>query len=137
MTAFLDSAKVRQKLEPLAPEAAADFPWDEIHHRVDGEPVRDVEPDQAATALREIMAWAVSVDLKSRHAQVSIARRVIAIAWVTNPELFEGAPSLTQLAKRLRIPVSRLAEQSAEVTKRFGISNRYQTHSLNRKERQP
>jgi hypothetical protein len=136
MSQASNSTYARKQVFPAdaAPQVFAAPDWDAISQRVDGEQF-DAPSHGAsvADALREVLLWTVSVNLKSRSAHLHIARRVIAVAWVTNPELFEGAPSLRQLCKRMKLNPALLSTQAAEVTRRFGIRNRYQAQTQNRK----
>src|SRR5262245_23619970 len=85
-------------------EASYDFDWDGLFRSM-GEPVVELEQkDYAAmgVALRAILDWVLKVDMAKPSAATFIGRRVIALAWVLDPERFKGA-SVRKLAKSLGV----------------------------------
>lgn len=79
-----------------------------------------------AEALNTVLQWLLKVNLKAREAHALIGRRVIALAWTLNPALFDRTPSLTQLARRLRLHPKRLWVLSADISRAFDTRNRGQ-----------
>ena len=72
-----------------------------------------------------------NTNLAGKDAARVIARRAVALAWVTNPLFFEGK-SLSQLAAELGLPKQVLSRCSAAASRKFGIQNRGQAHAGNR-----
>ena len=113
-----------------------DFDWNTLYERL-GEQAPQPDHQKLALALRRILQWAVRVDydlvLSPITPDVAVGRRMIALAWVTNPALFPDSPSLRQLSRRLGLSAPLLAALTGEVCREFGIQNRAQDHAWNRK----
>jgi hypothetical protein len=83
----------------------------------------------SARLLSVLLDWLLAVNLADQRALKSIGVRAVAMAWVINPERFEGA-SLTTLAKRLGYGSgAAISPEAAEFSRRFGISNHFQAHA--------
>ncbi|MGE4183080.1 MAG: hypothetical protein AB7J34_24950 [Limisphaerales bacterium] len=115
---------------------ACEFPWEEVLARLDGKPIpEDVRAElrqKCSVGLGELLRWLIRGDGTERlFLRGDLAgRRAIALAWVLRPDLFEGTPSLRELAQTLGIPISSLSRHAADVTKRWGIFNRAQVPRL-------
>ena len=64
----------------------------------------------------------------------AIGMKALAFAWALNPDLIEGCPSLTKLAVAYSLHKVELSRFAAEVTRVFGVSNRFQNAHNWRKE---
>lgn len=118
-------------------EAPLDPPvWDggfaELFARLDGELATPGSREEAAAALREVLAYLVCSS--SRHDaafDLFVGRRTIGLAWVMFPELFEGE-SLAVIAERLGVTRAALSRYTAQATRTFGVRSRGQVHGWNR-----
>ena len=121
------------QLDPLY-ESTVDFDLAEVERRL-GES-NDSEPDYdaLAKAVHCLLKWVSAVEFGKPNAEAMIGRRFLALAWVTNPALFEGSPSAAKLAECLGIKrKADFWELTGEVSRLLGISNRNQKHGWNRK----
>lgn len=114
----------------------ADFDWNTVAERL-GEELNHEDNEKLALALRRIFQWVLRIDYNIENSpltpDVLIGRRLVALAWVINPDLFPGAPSLRQLSREYGVTPSTLAALTGEVCREFGIQNRAQDHAWNRK----
>ena len=122
-----------KELDPLY-ETAVDFDLAEVERRL-GE-ASDTRPDYDALGkiVQRLFKWVTAIELGKPNAEIMVGRRFLAMAWVTNPNLFEGSPSASKLAECLGI--TRKAdfwELTGEVSRILGITNRSQKHGWNRK----
>jgi hypothetical protein len=123
----------RVKLDPLAP-THQDFDFDELYRRLDESDPGRVEDTAAMLAepLRAVFDWVLDTDLQRRGAAGLVGKRLIALAWVITPAMFEGSPSMRKLAARLSIKPALMHRLTAMASKRFGVVNRGQSHGWNR-----
>jgi hypothetical protein len=123
------------QLDPLDGRVG-EFDWDAIESAL-GEQCPDLtERDYAAMgiALRRVLQWMVTVGrCEPKKMAEIIGRRTLALAWVMDPSILEGSPSLSSLAKRIGTSKAVLSLSSSKASKVFGISNRAQSHAWNRK----
>ena len=118
----------------------ADFDWDALDGGTNGDSGHHDGPDlgDLAEALNCILAWVVARHVTSGdHYDQVVGRKAIALAWVVNPGLIDGAPSLAALAKDLGITRAALSAHAATVSREFGLTNRGQVHGWNRKPVKP
>jgi hypothetical protein len=130
-------------VDPLEP-THADFDWATVYAHLDGEqPKEEADPPpvthkEMAQILAACFRWALDFDHR-RNNQYNcrptelIGRRLIALAWVTNPASFDGA-SLASICKRLKVRGPSMAKLTAAASRHFGIVNRGQAHGWNRGE---
>ena len=115
-----------------------EFDWDAIERAL-GEQCPDLtERDYAAMgiALRRVLQWMVTVGrCEPKKMAEIIGRRTLALAWVMDPSIIDGSPSLSALASRIGTSKAVLSLSSSKASKVFGISNRAQSHAWNRKTR--
>lgn len=113
----------------------ADFDWDTVAREL-GEEIDQQGKEKLAMALRRIFQWVLEINYNIEASPLTpdtlVGRRVIALAWVTNPDLFSGGPSLRQLSRHFGIAAPVLAELTGEICRVFGIQNRAQAHAWNR-----
>jgi hypothetical protein len=123
---------VSPKRDPLAPDLHRDFDWNGLYESLgENEEERSTNSNQLIQGLKRIVEWVLDTRLTDRHAEMVIARRFIALAWVINPDYLEGK-SLTQIARVLRIRHKQsLSKYAANAKRRFNISNRAQAHGWN------
>ena len=119
-----------QQPDPTAPDQTVDFHYDEVDRNLAGNPTMDDEDayrEKLTMAMSTLFDWIIS-DMRPHL----IGRRVIAAAWVVNPKRF-GNASLRKLAKDLGCSIAHLSEMTAEFSRAFAISNRYQSHNWRKK----
>ena len=119
-----------QQPDPTAPNQTVDFHYDEVDRNLAGNPTMDDEDayrEKLTLAMSTLFDWIIS-DMRPPL----IGRRVIAAAWVVNPKRF-GNASLRKLAKDLGCSIAHLSEMTAEFSRAFAISNRYQSHDWRKK----
>ena len=116
-----------------------DFDWDALDGGANGHDAdhsRDL--GDLAQALNRILAWLVARNANAgEQFDRTVGRKAIALAWVVNPGLFEGAPSLASLAKELGVTRACLSCHTSSVSREFGLTNRGQVHGWNRKPVKP
>lgn len=114
----------------------ADFDWEEIFRRCDG--VRDQLGDERfaelAAGFVALVSHIIGDTPIQRGADKRIGRRFLAFAWVINPSLIEGSPSLSSIARALGVHKVTLSVHSAQAARDFGIRNRAQSHGWNFKQ---
>jgi AraC-like DNA-binding protein len=82
--------------------------------------------------LALIFDWLLQVNLKGDRLVKAVGVRACVAAWVIDPEHFDGA-SLTKVAKNLGYSSqSAMSPEAAEFSRRFGITNKFQTHCPNK-----
>lgn len=123
--------------DPLAP-THADFDFDAVARNL-GEPVEaDNLPDEQCQitpelvrAFKHIFEFCLNIDINKSIATQLVGRRLMALAWVINPGLFEDSPSIRELNKRLGFQGSTMRMLTGEASRAFGIRNRAQGHAWN------
>jgi len=122
---------VSDHADPTA-EPYCDFDWDELYTSLGEATDEDMQLRvRLALAFRRVFRWVLNTKLNNKNAAQYIGRRAIALAWVMNPELFEGK-SITEVAATLGLPKQILSKASAAASLKFGIQNRGQAHAWNR-----
>lgn len=107
----------------------SDFDWEELERRL-GEVktesgMEDLKP--IGKAIHKLLAWVVSGQLRQGDAGARrVARRMIALAWVIDPELFGTQTSLADLARHLGIHKMLLSNHASEFSARFHVHNKQQ-----------
>lgn len=110
-----------------------DFDWDGLFHSL-GETTQELQPkdyEAMGQALRSLMTWLVDVDTTKPGATREIARRTLALCWLTNPSILKGSPSLSRIAHDLRCHKVWLSKQCANARRQYGIVNRASAHASN------
>lgn len=92
------------------------------------------EYDRLSQALNVLIAWIIGDEKTPPRSELQIARRVIGLAWAINPMFFADSPSLSEIARRLKIHKVVLSIHSAQAHRDFGIRNRAQSHGSNFKQ---
>jgi hypothetical protein len=106
---------------------AQDFDWESLYDALGETSATDV--DELNRKLLSLLEWAVE-PIRSRRTRKrrteTLARRVVALAWVVCPELFGQKSSMTDLATSLGMHKAVLSELTSAFSKRFGVRNNYQ-----------
>lgn len=105
-----------------------DFDWHGLEEAL-GEAGKECGCDDWAKlseAFRLLSEWSLKANTLQ---QVGI--RTIALAWVLNPGYFDGSPSMRKLAKAFGVNRSVLSNFTSEVRRKYGITNRAQSHGWN------
>lgn len=119
-------------IDPLAPRHA-NFDWDLLRELL-GEPLepeelkaalRDVDMQKLCKALAEVLQF-VLVNKELR----SVGKRFIALCWVLNPALFNGASART-VARDFGLCRTTMAKATGDASRTFGIRNHAQSHAAN------
>ena len=100
------------------------------------EAIDDFSPEdrqKLAEALQVVFQWAAKGARTQTGRAVKspleiIGRRMVAAAWVLSPDYIDGSPSLTTLARKLGYSKYTLSILASEFSRRFGITNRPQSH---------
>ena len=125
---FFEDIENLQNVDPTF-ATHTDFDWSELEHLLGEARELDAKSiEKLADCLRGIIAWCIA----SKPGEVNLQRaalRIVALAWVIDPNFFEGA-SLAEVSRRGGLKtVVRLAEQSGAASRVFGIRNPGQSHS--------
>lgn len=123
-----------QQPEPLD-GAYHDFDWNALSEWLD-ENIEEAKRnyDSLSYALAVVLRWLLGDHqsiIRGRRFKQVVAHRVVALAWILKPELFEDTPSLAVLAKRIKISKVNLSKHTARASRHFGIRNRAQRHAWN------
>ncbi|HEY3857368.1 MAG TPA: hypothetical protein VGO67_23530 [Verrucomicrobiae bacterium] len=107
-----------------------DFDWAGLE-RAFGEVTTDEDRDAVVKCVSALFQWLTAVNMENRNAQQKVGRRFLALAWVVNPNLFQGI-SATKLARKIGIKAPyHFQKLTGEVSRHFGIRNRGQRHAWN------
>ncbi len=94
--------------------------------------------EQLVAGLRVILRWlADGMTTRNPDPARQIGRRAVALLWAIDPGYFAGSPSLSRLAKRMKLCTTTLSEHSAAAHRDFGVCNRGQKHGWNWKGAKP
>ena len=121
------------KIDPLY-DHTVDFDLAEVERRLGEAPDEGLDYHELGKVIQRLFQWVSAVELGKPNVEAMVGRRFLAMAWVTNPGLFQGSPSASKLAQSLGI--KRRAdfwELTGEVSRVLGITNRSQKHGWNRK----
>lgn len=128
---FHDGYRADQnQLDPLAPEVV-DFDWAALEEGLDAHQLQASEFERLGDALHTLLDWIIPRNIAPATLEKVVARRAIALAWCISPAYFEGSPSLTRLAAEIGVNKVLLSRHTADVRRRFGVSNRSQAHGWN------
>ena len=129
-------------VDPLTP-LYADFDWQLLSELL-GEPtepedlkaaMQDADRAKLAKVVTEIFLLWLLENHQLRRLDF-VGRRVVALAWVLNPGLFQGE-SLRGLAKKAKVDRTALTDLTGDVGRKWGLRNRAQSHAGNFKPAQP
>lgn len=124
---------ISEKINPLY-DSTIDFDMAEVERRLGEAGDNEPDYDELAKVVQRLLKWVTAVELGKPNAEATVGRRFLAMAWVTNPALFEGSPSAAKLAECLGIKrKADFWELTGEASRVLGITNRSQKHGWNRK----
>ncbi len=106
----------------------ADFDWDGLARALnEEEELPETEMERLSFALRHLLAWIITGNRKGGLTDAAlIGRRAIALAWVIDPGLHPGSPSLATLGSEVGVTRASLSLWAAEASRLFGVRNRAQ-----------
>ena len=125
-----DDGRIAKSRDPLdAPDQ--DFEWEELLERL-SEDARAQQTDKSlAQTVRRLIQILVPVYDKRRLWPKSLGLRLIALAWVLDPDYFPGGPSLAELARRANVTPAKLAQHTGRYSRVLGWRHRGQGHAWN------
>ena len=89
--------------------------------------------DALVKAIQTLLRWIIPTNLRGPSPEKFIARRCIALLWTINPDYFDGAPSISELARQLKVTRATLSTYAANASRKFDTRNRGQSHGWNYK----
>lgn len=110
-------------------EPSEPFDWEALERALGEDEIGPVEYEQLVFALRKLLRWVTAENhgkAGRKGLEKLIAARLIGLCWALDPDLFEGRPSLRQLARRYRLDRCSIRQQSAKASAVFGLKNREQ-----------
>jgi hypothetical protein len=121
---------------PISPLATthADFDWAGLAEILGEEPLSpeelksalaEVDREKLCRAVREIFQFCLA-----KKKVNEIGKRFLALAWVTNPALFDGASAAAVARQHGLLPV-RIQECTGAVSRQFGLRSHAQSHAAN------
>ena len=118
-------------IEPLS-QAHYDFDWEGLYARL-GEAQSESGADWTtfSACLLKLLKWCVRADKGTGDPVQRAGRRVIAMAWVIRPNLFDGTPSCRKLSAALGKSRDFISAPAAEFTRKFGVRSPAQQHGMN------
>ena len=131
---FIEGYNGEIQLDPLAEPDREEFPFAEVYERLDGvKAVLDELPEnvhkQVAIAINKLNCQICARVLTSPAPELLIGRAYIMLNWLLNPSAFTGkAASQAHIAKCLGVSSAALSPLTSELSKRYGIRNRFQAH---------
>lgn len=79
-------------------------------------------------AIRQLLNWMATVNLSDKRCLKAVGLRVLAAAWVMDPARFDNR-SLHAIALQLGFGANNIAPHTADFSRRFGITNQFQSHN--------
>ena len=124
--------------DPLA-KWVSDFEWNQLYERLGEATTEPADMEAASLAMLRIIEWIVGKKAArmtfSLGYEQRMANKILALLWVLNPGYFESTPSLAMLSKKMGLKQRvTLSGYAAEVTRKFGVRNRGQSHGWNFKQ---
>jgi hypothetical protein len=122
-----DHLEGQAKREPPFPPI--EFDWQAVYQALGEHEPESIGPDYEAMsdALRNLFDWLLAVNLDGRNPARAAGLRLMALAWVMNPDRFDGA-SLRKLTRSMGVSAGRFSTLAAEVRRTFRLSNPFQKH---------
>lgn len=110
---------------------AVEFPYEELKGYDDEEPTthpdHEMTADDLNAAFLKIFVWLTKAKAHDQRAIKSLGIKVVAAAWVMNPELFGGAPA-HMVARSFGVSPQIMKTYTAAFSREFKIQNRFQAH---------
>jgi len=135
---FIEGYNGEVQLDPLAEPDREEFPYGEVFDRLDGaKAILDELPHdvrkQVALAINRLNRQVCDHVLTSHAPELLIGRVYIMLNWLMNPSAFTGRPvSQAYIAKCLGVSSAALSPLTSELSKRYGLRNRFQVHDWRR-----
>ena len=125
-----DETRIAKNRDPLdAPDQ--EFEWEQLLERL-SEDARAEQTDKSlAQTVRRLFQILVPLYDKRRLWPKSLGLRLIALAWVLDPDYFPGGPSLAELARRANVTPAKLAKHTGRYSRVLGWRHRGQSHAWN------
>lgn len=119
---------VSPHVNPLWADGIEEFPYDEVCASLDGvEPVADETAEKVTAAFTRMLKLVVAGPV-NKHFARKAGMLVVALTWVTNPELLGQPMSMLQLCKLARLDYRAMNRLTSDFTRILRIQNRYQAH---------
>ena len=125
--------QARSRVDPLAAPTVAEPDWRAIFRALDEpEGADNADSEALQLAVSNLLDWVLERSSARRGDAARMAgRRLIALAWVMDPNRFGDDPSMSKVAKLLGVHKAILSELTAEFSRKFGLRNRHQKHGWN------
>lgn len=105
-------------------EGVIEFDWEELARLLGERPeVKESDLEVAAVALGVLIRWVVSA--QTHHSLDTLGRRVVALAWVVDPSIFDG-DSAAAVGRRFGVCRQMISCEAAAFSRTFGLRNRAQ-----------
>src|SRR5437879_4548850 len=116
-------------------EPSQDFDWEGLYETLgEFEAKADREESKLLNdTLKRIMDWVFTTPTKPKRPAEMFGKRLVALAWVIDPERFGKDASLTHVGRSIGVHKAVMSELTAEFSKRFGVRNKHQQHGWNYK----
>lgn len=127
---FDEGQALNQHADALG-NGVVDFDYEAVERRLGESPKAEItdtcDSKRLKFALSALLDWQFDVDLNHFDALRAIGRRAVAMAWVIDPKRFND-DSLRSVSKRLGFSAPNLAPLTAEFSRLYKISNKFQKH---------
>jgi hypothetical protein len=129
---YFDENQTHPKATADAP-THTDFAWNELFANLDPcEKLNADEYQKLGQAIAAILTWCCNCKRLT-----TVGRRLVGLAWIVNPNLHEGAPSASKLAKKFRVHKEMLSEDVVAARRKWNLRNRASGHAWNYKPGDP
>ncbi len=127
---YFDETKVHPEATADAP-TQTDFDWETLFANLD--PCEKLNADEYAK-LAQVIAAILTWCCATKKLTI-VGRRLVGLAHIVNPNLHEGGPSASQLAKKFKCHKEMLSEDVADARRKWGLINRSSGHAWNFKKK--
>ena len=107
-----------------------DFDWPGLYRRLSEDAHAEGNDRDLAGVVTGLLQMLVPYR-EGRIRPTTLGFRLIALAWVLDPDYFPGSPSLTELARRANITPAKLARYTGHYSRLLRWRNRGQQHAWN------
>lgn len=125
----ITDSSIKHNGHPINTTESQGFDWNAIDAALGEAMPEPTEHDFKALgqSLARIFDWVLDIDLTRKAAPRLAGRRIIALAWVMDPDRFHGA-SMRKLAEQLGMTAPNLSKLTAAASRAFSIANKFQAH---------
>lgn len=116
--------------DPSDPRSAP-FDWDMLEAAMGEAEVDPIDYQRLGYAIGALIDWLVMPNPGRRGSRDRLKLygvRLLALAWIVRPDVFDGRPSLRKLAKQHNIDRWVLSRAAARTAARYGVQNAEQSH---------